>query len=481
MRFSFAIMIFISVNLSAQDFFQRTYGGSGSEFGRGVVQTSDGGYACVGSTNSYADGSSNVYLIKVDEVGNYLWGRNIGGTGTIEWGLDIVEDSEGNLIIAGYTNNTDDANYDGLIIKLTAIGEVIWERTYGGGDWDFLETLDVDTDNSIYAVGNSFRDNSQKGWIIKVNENGDQIWEETIAGSGSIYLTGVSICNDENVGFVGYSINTLNQQKRFLSGAYQPGGNLNWSSSNPNWGDIEVGRCSCNSNGVVVSTGTINSNNDLDFYLVMQDIEFGQTILNARLASPLDVSTYGVDVLLDDRMAIVGSGEFIYFEGTDGMGVVRDEEGSFISIAYTIGFGFTGTDIMYDCFATDDGGYVAIGETNSYGNNYQILLGKVAANGDATIDNEDFLDLATTLNEGTTDNSNIVLFPNPTQAFTSIQSDRKIESISLSNLNGKILLQEVNFRANPEQINLSDLASGIYLLRIEYPNNSTSSHKLIKY
>ena len=57
----------------------RTYGGSGSDVGQSVQQTSDGGFVVAGSTESFGAGESDIYLIRTDAQGNTLWTRTYGG------------------------------------------------------------------------------------------------------------------------------------------------------------------------------------------------------------------------------------------------------------------------------------------------------------------------------------------------------------------------------------------------------------------
>jgi len=58
----------------------KTFGGSNSDEGRSVQQTSDGGYILLGSTNSYVAGKEDIWLIKTDAQGNKEWETSFGGS-----------------------------------------------------------------------------------------------------------------------------------------------------------------------------------------------------------------------------------------------------------------------------------------------------------------------------------------------------------------------------------------------------------------
>ena len=57
----------------------RTFGGSVSDYGRSVRQTSDGGFIIAGLTLSYGVGEEDVYLVKTDSSGYKAWSRTFGG------------------------------------------------------------------------------------------------------------------------------------------------------------------------------------------------------------------------------------------------------------------------------------------------------------------------------------------------------------------------------------------------------------------
>jgi len=68
--------------------------GASNENGYSIVQTSDGGYAIAGYTTSVGAGNNDVYVVKLDANGNLQWTKTIGGTSS-DIGYSIVQTSDG--------------------------------------------------------------------------------------------------------------------------------------------------------------------------------------------------------------------------------------------------------------------------------------------------------------------------------------------------------------------------------------------------
>lgn len=62
----------IKVDANLKTLWTSAFGGSGQDYFYSVQQTSDGGYIMVGSTESYGEGSTSVYLFKTDANGSSL-------------------------------------------------------------------------------------------------------------------------------------------------------------------------------------------------------------------------------------------------------------------------------------------------------------------------------------------------------------------------------------------------------------------------
>ena len=210
----------------------RTIGGSSTDYGWSVVQTSDGGYAVAGTTWSYGfSGTAEVYVVKLSATGGVLWTRTVGASGGNEYGTAIVQTSDGGLAVAGHTRSYGQGGYDVYVVKLTASGGVQWARAIGGANDEFGYGL-VQTYEGGYAiVGHtySFGQGNTDVYVVKLDVNGNLQWTRTIGGPNYDY--GVAIWQSPDGGYVigGYT-------QSFGQGLYDvylikldSAGNLQWT------------------------------------------------------------------------------------------------------------------------------------------------------------------------------------------------------------------------------------------------------------
>jgi predicted secreted protein len=108
----------------------KTYGGTGNDHGFHIMQTVDGGYAIIGSTDSFGAGGQDVWLVKTDAAGNMQWNQTYGGTGA-EFGYSLVATSDGGYAIAGYTDSFGAGSYDFWLIKTDGLGVIPEGLTIG--------------------------------------------------------------------------------------------------------------------------------------------------------------------------------------------------------------------------------------------------------------------------------------------------------------------------------------------------------------
>ena len=163
---------------------ETTLGGNQNEAGWYVLPTSEGGCLVTGYTESYGSGESDVWLVKFDEKGNEKWNKTFGGTGT-ETGKAIQNTSDGNYIVVGSTTSYGNGYSDVWVIKLDIDGNELWNNTYGGSKNDTGRSIII-TDNNMYVIlGETWSYGSGKSdfWLIKINSQGNEIWNKTYGGS----------------------------------------------------------------------------------------------------------------------------------------------------------------------------------------------------------------------------------------------------------------------------------------------------------
>jgi len=108
---------------------EKTYGGSGFDAARGVNMGSDGGFVINGNSKSTdADlsdnaGENDIWVIKTDSNGTMVWQKTFGGSG-LDYGFDIIETIDNAILLVGETTSTDFPNLqnkgksDAIVIKI---------------------------------------------------------------------------------------------------------------------------------------------------------------------------------------------------------------------------------------------------------------------------------------------------------------------------------------------------------------------------
>jgi predicted secreted protein len=150
----------------------RTYGGTGLERAFALVQTTDGGYALAGHTDSFGAGSADFWLVKTDTSGNMQWNKTYGEIGVDE-AEALVQTVDGGYALAGWTT-IGAGDYDFWLVKTDASGTVQWDKTYGGTNEEHAYAL-VQTTDGGYALAGftaSFGAGNYDFWLVKTDASG---------------------------------------------------------------------------------------------------------------------------------------------------------------------------------------------------------------------------------------------------------------------------------------------------------------------
>jgi hypothetical protein len=169
----------------------QTYGGTGYDQGYSLALTSDGGYVIVGFTESFGV-VGDVYLVKTDAAGNMQWQKTYGGTGT-DFGYSVVQTNDGGYVIVGFTYSFGAGDADVWLVKADAAGNMQWQRTYGGMGYDQGYSLALTSDGGYAIVGftYSFGAGDADVWLIETDASGNMQWNKTYGGAS--YDQGYSV------------------------------------------------------------------------------------------------------------------------------------------------------------------------------------------------------------------------------------------------------------------------------------------------
>ena len=223
----------------------KNFGGSNSDIGHSIQQTSDGGYVLLGGSQSnYGDftqnnGDSDYGVIKIDASGNKQWSKNFGGS-NYDGGQSIQQTSDGGYILLGVSqsNNGDfsqnNGAYDYGVIKIDASGNKQWSKNFGGSNDDAGQSIQQTSDGGYILLGFSSSNNgdftqnngSSDYGIIKIDAAGNKQWTKKFGGSGSD--EGYSIQQTTDGGYV------------LFGGSYSSNGDFTQNNGYYDYGVIKI-------------------------------------------------------------------------------------------------------------------------------------------------------------------------------------------------------------------------------------------------
>ncbi len=162
----------VKIDLNGNLLWSHKYGCNRNDDGYGVVEASDGGYVLTGLTN--INGGGDVWLLKVDYNGNELWNKTY-TKASYDEGHSIVATSDGGYTIVGNTYAYPERAYDVWLIKVDSLGNILWNQTFGGAKNEEGQDLAVTTSGGYAVVGYKRAEgtNIDQIWLIITNENGN--------------------------------------------------------------------------------------------------------------------------------------------------------------------------------------------------------------------------------------------------------------------------------------------------------------------
>ena len=358
------ILFYFPIFLFAQYFpslkWQKFYDNMGVDIPHKIIKSSDNQLLIGGKTiveDSLESQCGDIWIIKVDTLGELIWEREIAVSGCEEL-RDMVASDDGGLIFTGVTTSliqhTEHGNEDYwgdyFVGKVDSSGVVEWLQSYGGSNLDQAFALAKGTYREYMVVGSSHsKDGDPKTnngmsdvWALKIDTKGQKRFSQIIGGSQNDWATAITQCMNGDYLLAGYS-NSPELGEQALS-SYGNGllvrmsqsGYVLWSRTFPcakggYFSDVlEV------NDGEIILTGYAKSpSNGLDFWW-LRLTERGQIILEKKLPGPQDEILTSVTSCESGGTLVAGyslpkNSRGIYNKGGEDFWLLRfDEKGNII-------------------------------------------------------------------------------------------------------------------------------------------------------
>ncbi len=319
---------------------QRSVGGSSFEIGASGVITTSGEYLMLGqSTSEDGDisapkGASDFWLVKFSNTGELLWDRSYGGSGD-EYGYCIINTQDGGFMMSGSTGSSYDGdvtgnhgNHDYWVVKLDENANIEWQKCYGGSDYDYANSIAQTLDGGYIIAGRSESSDGDVSdnygfwdfWVVKIDPLGNIEWERNYGGTG--YELACSVKPTMDGGFI--VAGQTDSYNGDVSGFH--GGPTDWwvlkldSVGNINW-QLPLGGTSAEEanvviqvvdSGYIVAGFSISDNLDLtenfgesDFWVVKLDLT-GVLEWQKNLGSSEGEKAFDIISVNDNDLVVAG-------------------------------------------------------------------------------------------------------------------------------------------------------------------------------
>ena len=403
--------------------FITTLGGSKNESAQAVVNTTDGGYAILGHSQSMdgdvtnkSNESYDYWVLKFDTTNQLQWQKTYGGSDD-DRGTDIIQTTDGGYAVIGKSKSGDldvseNAGYDDFwMIKLDGNGSILWEYSFGYAGSDVPYSV-IQTNDNGYLVSGVLDVTASNGqgdrvsssqrrhaggdyWVIKLNANGIKEWSNYYGGSFTDTAYDAIQTEDNGYIIVGSSdsndVDVANNKGSYDFWVIKISntGDLVWEKS---FGGSEIDEARAISNtadgNYLVVGDTRSANIDVsqnrgaaDLWMIKINSE-GSLIWEKTLGgTSFDVGR-SVSKTQDNGFLIAGSsrssdGDLRNNKGQNDALILKINSSGDLEWQKTIGG--SEVDFFYGAAELTDGSVVAVGDTNS-------------SNGDIT-ENKGFTDL----------------------------------------------------------------------------------------
>ncbi|GAB3714402.1 T9SS type A sorting domain-containing protein [Flavobacterium koreense] len=463
-----------------------------------IISTNDNGYLVL-SSKMMINSITNCNLVKLDNNGNVIWERSIGGSSNDD-AVDIKQTNDGGYILIASTqsNDGDVSGHNGLpfgsnaqdvwVVKLNNLGLIQWQKCYGGTSADLGRTIIQTTDGGyIFASDSESINGDLNGlscggnndyWVVKIDTIGTIEWQKCFGGT--LYDYPIEIIQTLDGGYIvaGHS-NSTNGYITSNHGNYDFWvikinnlGTLEWQKSFGGFNmDLVTGIVQTLDGGYIVGGGTSGNSGDFATGGAWRFIKLnnlGNIIWNKSLPGLLHTQFSQMKINPSNGNILVIGSDYTY--SYHNIEIDRLDQNGNLILKNT--FGGTAEDFGTSLDFTTDNGLIILCDARSINgdiisvdpsNYHKTWIAKMSPQ---ILSTENFI------------YSNIVnVYPNPFKDLLHISlSNFDASKIEIYDNLGRLVFNELY----NNEINLSRLKSGIYFVNLTNKNGEVIIKKIFK-
>jgi len=481
------LLLFIVAGISTtfgQNSFHRIFGEDEFDYANDVAELPDSGFLIAGTSGSFNIGHADAFLMRTDKLGNWLWSIPYGGIEND--GANALEYLEnfGAYLMGRTTSSSGD--FDAWITFVNEQGDIIWEKTYPGPDWEEITNSTLAQDSGVvvsvkrFGTGTLGDDYS----LMRLDAVGDTVWSMETSNPGDEEVTNIVKYQDsmflvssnhwDEVGMRHFGYIELIHENGMVV-----------------WGDtVDVSPGSVYLNGFFVANDTLFGVggfklDDTSTYNRMRHIRYIPLAENGEILTM--VSNSGGD-LYDELVIPVPNTSFcyssLYFsDPTVGTPPHHDffvslNSNLLVPISVTAYSATYGEDRLNNAIVTQDGGAIFVGYQSLTSGNSDISLVKIGPGFDYPVISPTPLTMPLVGNEELDELITVNVYPNPANETVTVEVSNEIsDNYCLINLEGQKLISG-RISAENTLISVGNLTAGMYLLQL-YKDNDLKGTKAI--
>lgn len=173
----------LQLNGNGDRYWEQYLGGVKKDYSNKILYTGDG-YVVVGKTESYGHGDYDMYMIKLNRQGKWQWYNAFGGEDD-DTANDVIQTNDGGYILVGSTNSFGLTRDDAFIVKTDKNGKRLWQHSYGGDYADEAFAIARSPYGGFVVVGRTESFNRRNGfdlYLFKIDDHGRLLWQRTLGG-----------------------------------------------------------------------------------------------------------------------------------------------------------------------------------------------------------------------------------------------------------------------------------------------------------